>query len=226
MSNNNNKKKEIRRGTISSKNPNKDEEEPGFKEYAIIFGVIFAIIFGAYFAFEIFDNEESSISSVYEQANITDTGFEYTSSTFNGRVANIQFVYDFENLEEFEFRQDLSNSWFENHNNISIITPDVIRPQLENALLIKSSGKLLSFIRNMYGVSFDENNFQTKGENNTCKSSNKDNALIIFNYNTDELEVNIDEQTPHCVEINVNQSGVDFVKAVDMIMFDTIIRKK
>lgn len=223
---NNNKKKEIRRGTISSKNPNKDEEEPGFKEYAIIFGVVFAIIFGAYFAFEIFYSEESSTSSVYEQANITDAGFEYTSSTFNGRVANIQFVYDFSSLDSYTFKQDITNNWFENHENISIITPDVIKPQLENALLIKSSGKLLSFIRNMYGVRFNDNNFQTKNETNTCEFSSQDNALIIFNYYADELEVNIDEQTPHCVEINVNQSGVDFVKAVDMIMFDTIIREK
>lgn len=222
------KKKEIKRGTISSKNPNKDEEEPGFKEYAIIFGAVFAIIFGAYFAFELFYNEPESevITNVYKQANISDDGFSYSSTTFDGRKANVQFAYDFESLETFEFRQDLGNNWFRTHNNVTIITPDVIQPRLENALLIKSSGKLASYIKNIQGIKIDKDSFETINETNTCEFASQDNALIVFNYNSTKLEVVMDEQTPNCVEINVNQSGVDFVKAVDMIMFDTIIRKK
>lgn len=222
------KKKEIKRGTISSKKPSTDEEEPGFKEYTVIFGSIFALFFIAYFAFEYFYEEPQRETGpdVYEQANITDIGFTYNTTTFNGRKATVEFVYDFSSLETFTFKQDLTNEWFMSHPNISIITPNVIQPLLENALLIKSSGKLASYIRGIQGVRLSKNNFQTINKTNTCEFSSQTNALIIFNYDAEELEINIDEQTPHCVEINVNQSGVDFVKAVDLILFDTLIKNK
>lgn len=221
--NNNNK---IRKGTITSKKPSKEEEEPGFKEYSIIFTSVFLLIFGAYIGFEIFyeETEDNSPNNVYKQANITDEGFSYPSTTFDGRKANVQFAYDLQSLESFQFRQDLNNKWFDEQNNISIITPTVLQPRLENALLIKASGKLASYIRNIQGIRLGKNNFQTINQTNSCEFASKDNALIIFKYNSSNLEVVIDEQTPNCVEINVNQSGVDFIKAVDMILFDAIIK--
>lgn len=227
----NTKKKDIPRSTIKSKHSKpQDEGEPGIKEYLVIFGVAFLIFFGIYLVFDYFDDREIDVepginlNTVYRQAGIQDEGFIHPTPTFDGRIANVEFAYDLSSLNEFEFRQDFTREWARNNrNNITIATPDVLPDRLENALLIKTNSKFGSYLRFVEGVRINETSFVTINENTTCENSGPQNPLIIYNYDVEEIGVIIDNEFPYCMNINA-RTAIDFVKAVDKIMFDTIIR--
>ncbi|MFT4244091.1 MAG: hypothetical protein ACMXYB_01405 [Candidatus Woesearchaeota archaeon] len=208
---------------IKAKDKNEEEKE-GIREYLIIFGGALLFFIIIYFAFEYFDDREQKTSfSIYNEMGILDKGFIYQTRTFGGAQANVEFALDRKTLEEFNFRQDVTNDWFKLNTNIRIATPDILENRTENALLIKTSGKFASFLTHIQGIRLNEFSFFTINNLTSCKQSSENNSLIIYNYIAGEIGVIIPEEFPHCVLINANFTAVDFTKAVDKIMFDTII---
>ena len=212
--------------TIRAKDKNKEEEKEGIWEYVVIFGGALLFFVAIYFAFEYFDDrEQEELFNVYKEMGILDEGFIHQTRAYSGAQANVEFAFDYSTLEEFDFRQDLTNSWFETNFNIRIATPDILENRTENALLIKTSGKFASYLTHIQGIRLNEHNFFTINNLTSCEQSSEGNSLIIYNYTAGEIGVVIPEEFPHCMLINADYTAVDFTKAVDKIMFDTIIRE-
>ncbi|MFP4401618.1 MAG: hypothetical protein ACLFPL_00140 [Candidatus Nanoarchaeia archaeon] len=215
---------------IPSKSSQVDnDEEPGFKEYAIILGIFIVIIASLYIGFEIYESqkEEEIVLNVYQRAGIEDEGFTYQARGFRGERANIEFVYDLQSLENFNFEQEFTQEWIaQNRVNLTQATPNVLEDVTYNRLLIKSSGKFAQYLRFVEGVRFNENSFKTIDNTTRCEFTSASSPLIIFNYNTtQEPSVQIHNQYPHCLEINSGESAVGFVQAVDKIMYDRLLKE-
>lgn len=216
--------KEIK--TIKVKDKNIEEEKEGIWEYIIIFGGVLLFFVGVYFAFEYFDDRNlEEPFNVYKQMGITDEGFIYQTRAYNGAQANVEFALDRTTLEQFNFRQDVTNDWFDSNFNIRIATPDILENRTENALLIKTTGKFASYLTHIQGIRLNEHSFFTINNLTSCEQSSEGNSLIIYNYDAEEIGVVIPEEFPHCMLINANSTAIDFTKAVDKIMFDTIIKE-
>lgn len=205
-----------------------DDREPGLKEYIIIFAIMIATIVGIYFAFELFyPQEENEVKNnlVYVNAGITDEGFIYPYSPFEGKTVNIEFVYDLTTLEKFSFNQDISKSWLLSANNVTILTPPPLENSTENALLIKSSAKFSSFLVHAMGVSFERSNFLSIGEKDfDCSNSTYEQKIIVFNYSNPNIGVNFAENNSNCMTIGANSEAINFVELVDYTMYDLILK--
>ncbi len=204
-----------------------DEKEPGYKEYIIIFSVMILVIVGVYYAFEIFspEREVPENNLVYVNAGITDDGFSFPFSPYEGKTVNIEFVYDLTTLENFSFNQDLSRSWLLLGNDVTILTPSPLENSTENALLIKSSAKFSSFLVHAMGVQFERTNFLSYGEQNfDCSNATSRNKIIIFNYTNPNVGVNFENGNSNCIVIGANNQSINFVELVDYTMYDLVIR--
>ncbi|MCH8519507.1 MAG: hypothetical protein LAT82_02005 [Nanoarchaeota archaeon] len=210
--------------TIKARDKNKEEEKDGIWEYVIIFGATLLFFVAVYFAFEYFDDrQQDPLFNVYKEMGIEDEGFIYSAQAYRGGQANVEFAFDLSTLEGFNFRQDITNDWFETNFNIMLATPDILENRTENALLIKTSGKFAAYLRHIQGIRLNEHNFITINNTTNCELSNENQAVIIYNYNASEIGVVIPEEFPNCILINANSTAVDFAKAIDKIMYDTII---
>lgn len=204
-----------------------DEAEPGYKEYIIIFGIMILVIVGVYYAFEIFsaEDEEPKNNLVYVNAGITDEGFIFPFSPYEGKNVNIEFVYDLTTLENFSFNQDLSRSWLLSGNQVTILTPPPLENSTENALLIKSSAKFSSFLVHAMGVQFERTNFLSYGEQNfDCSNATSRDKIIVFNYTNENVGVSFEDDNSNCLVIGANSQSINFVELVDYTMYDLILK--
>ena len=219
-------KPSIEKQTIGQKKKELEaqEKEPGLFEYAVIFGVVFALCFGLYWGLNTFYESPNATNQdqAYIDAGITDEGFVYK---YEIRNALIQFVYDLETLEQFNFKQDLTKEWLYTHRFITVVTPPAIENLSENVLLLKSSGKFVKFMQNGLGIRSQDLDFKTIGEGVSCQNATEQVGIIVFNYTTNNKGVSIDS-SGNCVQINAGGSAIGFVEAVDKIMYDLVILDK
>ena len=224
------KKSQVRRETIKKKNNiHTEDEEPGFKEYAIIILGVFLVCFGLYYAFELFyevdERSGKKNNRVYEEAGIFDEGFVYEYKPYSGKTVNVKFVYDLTSLEKFDFTQELTEEWLKSYEKIIVLTPPALENLSENALLIKSNGKFALFLKHAIGLELNESNFASIGRSEfSCENASLDMGIITFNYYGEEYGVIQDVNKSNCMSINTNEDSLGFVQAVDKIMYDIVIK--
>ena len=178
----------------SIKDEQKDDE-PSFKHYLIVIGVILGIFGILYFGFEIYDNYKEP-DVVVDQLQTYKYPYKVGSVTYN-----LFFYYTTEELDEFDY--DLEPSKVDVLNTVNFTFSFDEYNGSDNGKVSISSIKFMKFLRDVYRFNFDVNDSFVSTQDINCANSTIKNKVVTFNPYANETKVKFN-RINGCIEFEAD----------------------